>query len=87
MFDPDQARGMRMQGAGHIVFAVLPGGGDGGLLSMTRPGESDAWIEVDVCLIMSYALCGFANLGSLGILIGGVATMVPERRDEIVSLG
>ena len=38
-------------------------------------------------LIMTYALCGFANLGSLGILIGGLATMVPERRDEIVSLG
>lgn len=38
-------------------------------------------------LIMSYALCGFANLGSLGILIGGLATMAPERRDEIVALG
>ena len=38
-------------------------------------------------LIMTYALCGFANLGSLGILIGGLATMVPERRDEIVALG
>jgi CNT family concentrative nucleoside transporter len=38
-------------------------------------------------LIMSYALCGFANPGSLGILIGGLATMVPERRDEIVALG
>ena len=38
-------------------------------------------------LIMTYALCGFANFGSLGILIGGMATMVPERRDEIVGLG
>jgi CNT family concentrative nucleoside transporter len=38
-------------------------------------------------LIMTYALCGFANLASLGILIGGLATMVPERRAEIVSLG
>ena len=38
-------------------------------------------------LIMTYALCGFANLGSLGILIGGMATMVPERRGEIVALG
>ncbi len=38
-------------------------------------------------LIMTYALCGFANFGSLGILIGGLATMVPERRDEIVALG
>ena len=38
-------------------------------------------------LIMTYALCGFANFGSLGILIGGLSTMVPERRDEIVQLG
>jgi CNT family concentrative nucleoside transporter len=38
-------------------------------------------------LIMTYALCGFANLGSLGILIGGLATMVPERREDIVELG
>ena len=38
-------------------------------------------------LLMTYALCGFANFGSLGILIGGLATMAPERRDEIVALG
>lgn len=38
-------------------------------------------------MIMTYALCGFANFGSLGIMIGGMGSMVPERRDEIVSLG
>ena len=38
-------------------------------------------------LIMTYALCGFANFGSLGIMIGGLATLVPERRAEIVGLG
>jgi CNT family concentrative nucleoside transporter len=38
-------------------------------------------------LIVTYALCGFANFGSLGILIGGMGAMVPERRREIVSLG
>jgi CNT family concentrative nucleoside transporter len=38
-------------------------------------------------VIMLYALCGFANFGSLGIMIGGLATMAPQRRDEIVSLG
>jgi CNT family concentrative nucleoside transporter len=38
-------------------------------------------------LIMTYALCGFANLGSLGIMIGGMVAMVPSRRAEIVSLG
>ncbi len=38
-------------------------------------------------LIMLYAMCGFANFGSLGIMIGGLGTMSPERRDEINSLG
>ncbi|MEO8145133.1 MAG: nucleoside transporter C-terminal domain-containing protein [Betaproteobacteria bacterium] len=38
-------------------------------------------------LLMTYALCGFANFGSLGIMIGGMSTMCPERRPEIVSLG
>jgi len=38
-------------------------------------------------LIMIYAMCGFANLGSLGIMIGGLCTMAPERRDDIVALG
>ncbi|HTV26639.1 MAG TPA: nucleoside transporter C-terminal domain-containing protein [Xanthobacteraceae bacterium] len=38
-------------------------------------------------LIMLYALCGFANFGSLGIMIAGLATMCPEKRDEVVSLG
>ncbi len=38
-------------------------------------------------LIMTYAMCGFANFGSLGILIGGMGAMVPERRQEIVALG
>src|SRR6201985_3615463 len=38
-------------------------------------------------LIMLYAMCGFANFGSLGIMIGGLGTMAPERREEINSLG
>jgi len=38
-------------------------------------------------VIMTYAMCGFANPGSLGIMIGGLGTMAPERRAEVVSLG
>jgi CNT family concentrative nucleoside transporter len=38
-------------------------------------------------LIVTYALCGFANFGSLGILAGGLGAMVPERRREITELG
>ena len=37
-------------------------------------------------LIMLYAMCGFANLASVGILIAGVSSLVPERRDDIVPL-
>ncbi|HVV39740.1 MAG TPA: nucleoside transporter C-terminal domain-containing protein [Nitrobacter sp.] len=37
-------------------------------------------------LIMLYAMCGFANLGSVGIMIAGVSGLVPERRAEIVPL-
>ena len=37
-------------------------------------------------IIMSYALSGFANIGSLGILIGGLTTMAPNRRSEIIQL-
>ena len=38
-------------------------------------------------LIMTYAMCGFANVGSLGILIGGMTRLAPERSAEIVELG
>lgn len=38
-------------------------------------------------LIMLYALCGFANFGSLGIMLGGLIAMAPERKADILSLG
>jgi CNT family concentrative nucleoside transporter len=38
-------------------------------------------------VLLTYALCGFANFGSLGIMIGGLGTMCPERRSEVVALG
>jgi CNT family concentrative nucleoside transporter len=38
-------------------------------------------------MIMVYALTSFANFGSLGILIGGLGSLEPERRDEVVGLG
>jgi len=38
-------------------------------------------------LIVTYSLCGFANFGSLGILVGGLGAMIPERRREITALG
>ena len=38
-------------------------------------------------LIMAYALCGFANFASLGIMLGGIGALVPDRRLEIAQLG
>jgi CNT family concentrative nucleoside transporter len=38
-------------------------------------------------LLVTYALCGFANFGSAGILIAGLSSMAPERRAEIARLG
>ncbi len=52
-------------------------------LSRLAPGT----LSPKSLLIMTYAMCGFANPGSLGIMIGGMGTMAPSRRDEIVALG
>jgi len=56
---------------GYLELAGLP---EGSLSDRTR-------------LIMTYAMCGFANFGSLGIMIGGMGAMAKERRGEIVGLG
>jgi CNT family concentrative nucleoside transporter len=50
----------------------------------TLPGET---FSPRTRIILTYALCGFANFGSLGIMIGGIGAMIPERRHEIVALG
>ncbi len=54
-------------------------------LEMSRLAEGS--LSPRSMLIMTYAMCGFANPGSLGIMIGGMGTMAPERRNEIVALG
>jgi concentrative nucleoside transporter, CNT family len=38
-------------------------------------------------LILTYSLCGFANFGSAGIMVGGIGMMIPDRRAEVVQLG
>jgi CNT family concentrative nucleoside transporter len=38
-------------------------------------------------LILTYALCGFANFGSAGIMVGGIGMMIPHRRAEVAQLG
>ena len=38
-------------------------------------------------LILSYALCGFTHVASVGIFVGGVAALAPSRRDDLAGLG
>ena len=46
----------------------------------------DGMISERSRLIMTYALCGMANLGSVGIMIGGFTALIPDRRREITGL-
>jgi CNT family concentrative nucleoside transporter len=65
--------------AGLVVFLIMA------YLELSR--LSPGILSDRSMLIMTYAMCGFANPGSLGIMIGGLGTMAPGRRSEIVSLG
>ncbi len=56
------------------------------LVAYVELARSDAFSERSR-LLLTYALCGFANFGSLGIMIGGLGTLCPERRAEVVALG
>ena len=50
-------------------------------------GLPEGGLDGQSSLIMAYAMCGFANFGGLGVMIGGLSAIVPSRRDEIVGLG
>uniref|UniRef100_A0AAX7V654 Sodium/nucleoside cotransporter n=1 Tax=Astatotilapia calliptera TaxID=8154 RepID=A0AAX7V654_ASTCA len=49
-------------------------------------GDERQWISVRSEIITTYALCGFANFSSLGIVIGGLSSICPLRRNDISSL-
>jgi CNT family concentrative nucleoside transporter len=57
------------------------------LAYLQMKGLPDGALSERSRMIMVYAMCGFANFGSLGIMIGGLSSMVPDRRTEIVQLG
>ena len=38
-------------------------------------------------MILTYALCGFANFSSIAIQIGGIGSIAPERRSDLARLG
>lgn len=56
------------------------------LVAYQQLGEVGLDLQERTNLILTYSLCGFTNLGSVGILIGGVSAIVPERRDDLIAL-
>ena len=50
-------------------------------------GAQKASLDPRSFTIATFALCGFANLGSIGMQIGGIGALVPERRNELAKLG
>ncbi|NXF51304.1 S28A1 protein, partial [Oceanites oceanicus] len=49
-------------------------------------GSQKQWISERAESIATFALCGFANLSSIGIMLGGLASMVPERKGDLASV-
>jgi concentrative nucleoside transporter, CNT family len=56
-------------------------------LHRSRPSLPAGTLDPRSRLIMLYAMRGFASFGSLGIMIAGLATMCPEKPEDVVSLG
>ena len=56
------------------------------LAEWSAPG-SEVVLSERTRTILTYALCGFANFGSIGIQIGGIGGIAPERRLELAKLG
>jgi CNT family concentrative nucleoside transporter len=50
-------------------------------------GDPSVGLEPRSRVILTYALCGFANFGSIGIQIGGIGGIAPERRSDLARLG
>jgi CNT family concentrative nucleoside transporter len=49
--------------------------------------KSSGVLSEHAIMISTYALCGFANLSSIGIQIGGIGAMAPSRREDLSLLG
>ena len=52
-------------------------------MSQLGPGELGGRAR----LVLAYAMCGFANFGGLGIMLGGLGALVPSRRKDVLELG
>ena len=49
--------------------------------------DDPAWLSERSRVLVSYALCGFANFASIGVQIGGYGSLAPERRPDLARLG
>ena len=63
-----------------------------GMLAEWTPVSDDGSISAEIVSnrtrqIMTYALCGFANFSSIGIQLGGIGGIAPERRSDLAQLG
>ncbi len=56
-------------------------------VAYTELGKIESMIDPHSKLIATYALCGFANLGSIAIAVGGVGALAPSRKSDIARLG
>ncbi|MEK7738153.1 MAG: nucleoside transporter C-terminal domain-containing protein, partial [Pseudomonadota bacterium] len=56
-------------------------------LSQTAVGDAPGAISEHSRLVLTYALCGFANFSSIAIQIGGIGSLVPERRSDLARFG
>ena len=56
------------------------------LIAYLQFAQSGEALSAQSRTILTYALCGFTNFGSVGILVGGMGTLVPERRAELLRL-
>jgi CNT family concentrative nucleoside transporter len=54
---------------------------------LARLVSAGEFAEPRSVVILSYALCGFAHVASVAIFVGGLAVLIPSRREEIASLG
>ena len=57
------------------------------LIAYSRLGAIKATLDPRTFTIATYALCGFANFSSIGIQIGGIGALAPERRGDLARLG
>jgi CNT family concentrative nucleoside transporter len=54
---------------------------------LARLASAEGFVQPRTVVILSYALCGFAHVASVAIFVGGMAALIPARRDELASLG